>query len=337
MIVLFDPKLARGGGQVVLEQLLAQLAATEDVGLVMPPRGQRAINIPEHVRTFDSVARLGHEVEPNMSLLLVANANASFPTVMAAARRFRPAHSIGTVGIVHNYPSSKFKGIATVQSLKRLDMAVAVEPGLTSLRRDAIVPSWLAPTGPLPDAGRSIRRTGRIKCYARPDRTKGLHLVPEIFREMERAGLECSVALGAGLDRQDRYAAKLRRSLAPWLEEGPRSRSWINSGDVFLIPSLSGEAACLTAQEAMAAGAWVVASRIGLMPYLAPQGEAVSTFAIGDVAGAVATLTEVARLPEKDFADACQRSQAAVAVRHGRWFDTTTALLVRLHAELAAT
>lgn len=333
MIVFFDPKVARGGGQVVLERLLAQLAASEEIGLVMPPEGQRAINVPENVQTFDSASRLRTELGPNVPALLVANANASFPTVVAAARRMRAAR---TVGIIHNYPSSKLKGIATVQFLKRLDVAVAVEPGLTSLRPDAIVPSWLTPTDPLPDTRVPIRRTGHIKCYARPDKSKGLHLVPAIFRGLERTGLKCSVALGAGLDGQDRYAANLRRSLSRWLEDGPRTSSWILPGDVFLVTSLSGEAACLAAQEAMAAGAWVVAPRIGLMPYLAPRGEAVSTFPIGDVGAAVVALTEVAQLPEQEFAAACRRSQEAIAGRHGHWLDETAALLIRLHAELTS-
>ena len=339
VIVFFDPKQARGGGQVVLEQLLAQLSPRASVGLVMPAVGRECLTIPSDVVQSAFVSEIIARVPDDEPLLLVANANASFPSVVHTAHRLRSrARTVSTTGIVHNYPAVSWKRQVTRHSLSRLDDAIVVEPGLLSLRRDAHVPSWMSvPSGhAVPQAG-AIAATGDIKCFGRPDRTKGLHLVPEIFSRVEKAGYRCRIALGDALDGDRRYEATLRRSLEPWLEDGTRSHTWIAPGDVFLLPSVSGETASLASQEAMARGAWVVASRVGLLPYLAPAGEAVTTFSPGDTSAAAAEIVRVQHLPTETFARRCLRSQESILARRGRWFAETTELLLERHNRLVPT
>jgi glycosyltransferase involved in cell wall biosynthesis len=335
MIIFVDSKTGRGGGQVVLEQLLHDALSIDSVGLAMPNRGRRAISCPDQVLQADSIEQLASGHEP---LLLVANANSSFPHTLAAGWRLRRrGHIVGTVAIVHNYPSTRLKGAATVSSLARFDHSIAVEPGLAALRRDICIPSWLSLRPDFPIMPRSnIERSGNVKCFARPDRTKGLHMLAQIFPELEAAGLRCAVALGTPLDGNEGYERQLRDSLAPWLEPGPRTPAWIEPGDIFLVPSLSGEAACLSAQEAMARGAWVVASRLGLMPYLSPTCEGIVTFRAGDSTAAVDAILATQRMNPARFAEGCTAAQREMIRRQGRWYEDVQARLVRFRRELTA-
>ena len=210
-----------------------------------------------------------------------------------------------------------------------------VEPGLLVLRRDAMVPTWLGlPPGSV-GGPPAIQRTGQVKSYARPDRTKGLHLLPEVFSRLEEAGYACSVALGDPLDGDAAYADDLRRRLGPWLEEGPRTSAWIEPGDVFVVPSVSGEAACLSAQEAVARGAWVVASRIGLMPLLAEETGSMTGFSTGDVDAASDAVLGALRMDQADFEAACLNGHRAVTDRAGRWYAEVRDWMLARHATLA--
>ena len=339
MIVFFDPKSGRGGGQVVLERLLTDARDIDRIGLVMPARGRAAIALPDGVTASDELSGALASAPPDDPLVLVSNANAAFPTVAGAARRLRRAgRPVTSLGIVHNYPSTAAKRLATTVSLARLDHAVVVEPGLLTLRRDAVVPPWLGvPADHWFEVLTRVQRSGVVKTYGRPDPTKGLHLLPKVFSRLEATGLQCRVALGTALDGHDRYAERLRAALAPWLEDGGRNHTWIAPGDVFLVPSVAGEAACLSAQEAMARGSWVVASRIGLMPYLSPAGRGATTFATGDPSAAVAEVLRVSALPPDAFDAGCRAGQQSVRDRAGLWYDETLALLADLRRHLGAT
>lgn len=321
-LVFVDNKEGRGGGQVVLEELLAACVQKVRVALAMPPAGRAAIDVPAGVHQFDDLgaALVAHR---GMTVKVVANANAAFPQVITTVRRLPRERraEVRTVAIVHNYPSTVPKAAATRLFLRQFDEAYVVEPGLLQLRADASVPPWLSirPRDAVL-ATSEVRLTGRIKSYGRPDPSKGLHLLPELFGKVE-GQWTCEVALGDGLDGRDRYEDRLRAALGPWLVEGRRTVDWIEPGDVFVIPSVSGEAACLTAQEALAKGALVVASRVGLMPYLLPEGHSMRTFPVGDMSAAAAQVRGIGQLDPVRLSTACVAGAAAISARRGVWYE----------------
>lgn len=330
MIVLFDPKTGRGGGQVVLEDLLERLVAHTATGLVMPSAGRDAITVSDEVQTWSSSTDFVASPPPG-PLVLVCNANSDLGRVWHAATSLRrQGMDVRTTAIVHNYPSTPAKHVATVPLLRAMDLAIVVEPGLTRLRPDSVVPPWLSvtPRTRSEDHVGIIRRTGVIKSYARPDSSKGMHLLPEVFTALTEQGVRCEVALGEPLDHQAHYERRLRHQLAPWLVDGKRGPDWVNAGDIFVVPSISGEAACLAAQEAMSGGAYVVASRLGLMPYLSPEGLGVQTFPAGAPDAALAALDTALALGEDDFSAACAHNVATIAGRAGRWQEEVCRLLL---------
>ena len=214
--------------------------------------------------------------------------------------------------------------------MARFDRVWVVEPGLSRLRRDAIIPAWLSlAAAPEPIHTRPAR-TGVVKSYGRPDRSKGLHLLPSIFGELQHQGMTCRVALGHPLDGQRRYEAELRDSLQGWLEDGFRDSTWIEPGDIFVVPSIAGEAACLSAQEAMSRGAVVVASRIGLMAYLSPENRGIRTFAIGDVAGATDACRTFIGMSEDEFSFECASAAGLIRARAGAWYVEVVSDLLKL-------
>lgn len=338
MILIVDPKSGRGGGQVVLEELLRELGDAAPVALAMPAAGRALLSVPGHVAQHDTADDALRQLAPGEPLLVVSNANAALPAVhRATAQARRLGLAAASVAVVHNYPVSRVKGVVTRHLLARMGTAIVVEPGLTTLRPDAVVPSWLSVRrSDLRPVPQRIVRTGHVKAYARPDASKGLHLLPPVFDVLERAGFTCEVALGSSLTRGHRYETRLRADLAPWLVAGRRDASWIRPGDVFVVASTGGETACLAAQEAMARGAAVVASRVGLMPYLAPDGQGVRTFAIGDQQGAADAALDLLTLPAARFDVECRAAARMVADRAGRWYRETVATLLALHADLPA-
>ncbi|WP_446664566.1 glycosyltransferase [Flexivirga sp. B27] len=329
MIVFFDPKHDRGGGQVVLERLLELLSAEPDIRLVMPQDGYAAITAPAAVQHLTTSAELTPRGE---SVTLVANANSAFPDLVRTARRLRAAgNAVRTVAIVHNYPLSVAKGAVTKGVLRFVDVTVAVEPGLRALRADILTPSWLSVQDGTRAATLSrttIGRTGRVKSYGRPDKSKGLHLLPAVFSRLQAEGFSCEVALGNALQEQESYRTRLATDLAPWLTDGPRTPAWIDPGDIFVVPSIGGEAACLSAQEALSNGAFVVASRLGLMPYLSPTRQGMRTFAVGDTDGATDAIREALTMPSADYSAELAGSTAAMAQRAGRWYAETVQIIL---------
>lgn len=331
-LMIFDPKLERGGGQVVLEDLLRRLHGEAGVHLVMPPVGQEKIEIPASVSRYADLEDFMLAMAPGRTAVMVSNANSGMPAMLRAARRLRSrgvaAH---TVAIVHNYPSDPVRSVATKALLRQFDEAVVVEPGLTSLRADARTPSWLSLQQPLTRItdfrDRPIARTGKVKSYGRPDREKGLDMLPAIFGPLTELGYDCEVAIGSGFSEDDRYAERLRTDLAPWLVEGRRDSSWIEPGDVFVIPSRS-EAACLLAQEVLSRGAFGIASRVGLMPYLSPDNVGMRTFPRGDTRAAVRAAREALEMDEERYAWECLEGVRLIEHRAGRWYDDVVRMLL---------
>ena len=299
----------------------------------MPRDGYDSIRTPTSVRHLSTPAEV---IAADEQMTLVANANASLPDLVRTARRLRGAGAqVRTVAIVHNYPQVAAKGALTKWLLRLVDVAVAVEPGLRTLRPDVLIPSWLS----IQDGSHAtelsrvdIERTGVVKCYGRPDKSKGLHLLPRIFRRLQADGFSCEVALGKPLEEQNSYRQRLATDLEPWLTDGPRTPGWINPGDVFLVPSISGEAACLSAQEAMSNGAFVVASRLGLMPYLSPTNQGMRTFAVGDTDGATEAILTALRMDPDEFTEELRGSTAFMAQRAGHWYAETARIILAQNA-----
>lgn len=321
LTIFVDRKTARGGGQVVLEELLARSASTPDAVRVLGSVDSPSfLTLPDHVNIFTDPRAATSEVR-GREVVVVANSTADFAWALQFAASLRGAAArVETVAIMHNYPGSIAKGLVTHGALSRFHRVIAVEPGLARLRKDAEIPPWLSiPSSvplPLVDG-----QTGTVRCFARPDRPKGLHLLPRIFAELSAAGLKCEVALGGAIDGDERYERGLRKNLAPWLVNGPRDPSWLNPGDIFIIPSTAGETACLSAQEALSRGCAVVASRIGLMPYLVPTGAAIQTFALRDQRGAVDATRRLTAMPKAEFARQCGEAATSINARAGKWYD----------------
>ncbi|GAB3855737.1 hypothetical protein GCM10028801_11820 [Nocardioides maradonensis] len=329
-LLFVDPKHGRGGGQVVLEGLLRRCSGQGDVALAMPDDGREAISVPDDVETFPTIDEATRGLVRGDALRMVANANSAFPRVVLSARRLRARGiHVETVAIVHNYPTDIAKRVATTRSLALFDKAVVVEPGLLELRRDAIVPPWLSLTSEFEFfSGTVTGLSGSIKSYGRPDPSKGLHLLPPLFAAAERLGLRPEVALGQALDGKERYRRRLQRELAPWLVDGRRTSNWIQPGDIFVIPSVGGEAACLTAQEALARGAFVVASRVGLMPYLLAGEGAMWTFVPGAADDGIRAVEEIVHLTSDSVTAAVRAGSAQIRARTDLWYRHVTRLLV---------
>ncbi|GAA3930653.1 hypothetical protein [Microbacterium soli] len=330
-VVFYDSKTGRGGGQAVLESLLMRMSDDDDVRLVMPSQGLTAVSIPPHVRTYTKFVELENDTIPGSDMLLICNTNAGMPALLRFARTLRAkSNSVRTFAIVHNYPMTLAKSAATRHFLKQFDDAVVVEPGLLSLHGDAHSPGWLSLDEPLTRSvdyiDRPIRRTGRVKSYGRPDPEKGLDLLPKIYSALTARGYTCEVALGGSLGSNRRYADQLRSSLAPWLVDGQRNSDWIDPGDVFVIASRA-EAACLLAQEVLSRGAFGVVSRVGLMPYLSPDGTSMRGFAPGKTASAISAALDALTMPEEQFSAECLAGVALIEHRAGLWHDNVVNLI----------
>lgn len=330
MIVFIDPYEERGGGQVVLEGLLACLAPLRaDVRLVMPRTGRSKIHVPASIEECDLEDAI--EKITAKSVVLVSNANASHIFTLRLARRLRSAGvKCRTVAILHNYPKDGLREYVLRVLLRQFDSAIAVEPGLRRLRGDAVLPPWLSlpPKNGMDGLIDPVARK-TLRCFARPDKSKGLHLLPRIFEEVERLGYTCEVALGNSLENDAKYISMLHETLSPWLVPGFRGPDWLLPGDIFIIPSIYGEAACLSAQEAMSRGVFVVASRVGLMPYLSPLNQGIRTFKPGSESSAIAALMNVIGLTAEDFAAECRGAAAQMRQRRGLWYDHVVSGLLK--------
>jgi len=301
------------------------------VALVMSPSGRAAISIPPEVATFNAVSDFTDSTLRDTAYFLVSNANSSLPDVLRAARELRRSKvRVTTSAIVHNYAEKFINGLATKVFLRMIDVPIAVEPGLRQMRPDILIPPWLSLEAAPPAIASPIHRTGKVKTFARPDRSKGLHLLPAIYRRLAEKGYVGEVAVGASLQTQSAYKQQLEIDLSPWKVEGPRNADWIDAGDIFLVPSISGEAVCLAAQEAMGRGAYVVSSRLGLLPYMSSSGTGIRTFAVGDVADAARLTVEALEMDHELFVRECKRGNEQMRERAGLWYASVVELMVKL-------
>lgn len=335
MIVFIDKGESRGGGQVVLERLLSFTSAQCPSVLIMPAAGRRSIAVPDDVASYDDIDSY-LKTGPQGPQLILCNANASLPLAWDLARRLKRQYlAVRNVVILHNYAGSFAKRVATKLFLKQVDDAILVEPGLASLYPSAYIPAWLsvAPQTRPEDYVAPIQRTGMVKCFARPDKEKGLHLLPKIYGALTAEGYRCEVAVGIPQAKDLKYQRKLLAELEPWLVDGYRTAAWLDPGDVVVLPSLT-EAACLTAQEAMSNGTFCVASRTGLMSYLSPINSGIRTFAVGDIDHATRTLREVLTMPEDKFSAECLKGVRTISEREDIWYQEVVDYLLEAERSL---
>ncbi|MGG7452675.1 hypothetical protein ACQ3HE_17370 [Plantibacter auratus] len=332
VIALIDPYVERGGGQVVLENLLEELVRSDEaVVLAMPSLGRAKLRVPsgvEEVEIADLVQTLRSRYAGE-HVVLVSNANRSHPQTYAMGGTLRRRVATTTVAILHNYPKSPAHTFAIRRVVARFSHAIVVEPGLAAIRPDAFIPSWLSTFHAVSKVDKAQVQRRRLISYARPDPSKGMHLLPPLFRFAEELGLSCEVALGTSLESNKRYELALRSQLAPWLVQGRRGPDWIKPGDIFVVPSVYGEAACLSAQEAMSRGAYVLASRVGLMSYLSPTATGIRTFAPADLDSAAKGLTDIMGLETDVFSEECVRGVSEIEERRGRWYSEVSSFLLQ--------
>lgn len=336
MILFSDPGRRRGGGQVVLEELLRRLSEFPiQLGLVVPDPSQPAIDIPSSVIVAPSAHKLIQD-NPQIhvkEIVFVANNNRGFPGDLLQIVAIRSKIKVKAVALLHSYPSSVFRTMVVRQSLRQFDITIGVEPGLRTLDKRMEIAPWLAPIAQgltLPVDQQLIVPTHTIKVFARPDPSKGLQLLPEVFRQLSSVGFNCHVSLGHSLVANGRFIENLKNELAPWLEKEYKTSDWIEPGDIFLAPSIAGETACLAAQEAMLHGAFVVSSSIGIFPYLMPTKANILSVQTGNSRAVVDGVMRVISMPEKEFSERIHSGVAILRNRSGAWYDYVISRLLEL-------
>jgi len=110
--------------------------------------------------------------------------------------------------------------------------------------------------------------------------------------------------------------------------EGERDAGWFQPGDLVVVPSRS-EMACLTAQEAMARGAVVIASRVGDLEEIIEDGRSGLVVEAGDVPQLRATIEQALRMPEDDFLTLARAGRARARERAGAWQGAFVSFLSR--------
>jgi hypothetical protein len=336
---MFDHHAEVGGGQVVLQRIIDEVGERRPVYVVAPREatwvrvirsGVTVLEMPGFYRIPADVAAL------EGSSILVANTYPVLLSVLRTARALRRRDStVTTLAILHGNPKGIVRRAVLRLLLRGVDACIPVEPGVSGLSRRCVPMGILgiaASDVPSVRAQGPIRFTGGIKAYGRPDRMKGLHLLPRILRglDLESRHVSFQVALGQSVEGRARYETSLRRALQPWLAPGRRGPDWIQAGDVLLFTSTFYETASLTVQEALARGAFVVGSRVGAVPYLVPVASGLVTFSPGSVVEAQRCIEWVLSLPPTEFDQRCRASADAVRSRAGLWYRSVADQLVCL-------
>lgn len=341
MITFFDHHESVAGGQLVLAELINRIAHDAATALVGPKAAGIRTQLPASTRFVDAerptapiaTGALGGGANCHV---LVANTYATIVAVRRTGRRLRKSGAaVTTVAILHSYPSSRLRRIVARRLLSAIDSVIVVEPGLGDLA-PRVTPTPMLSVRPeqVRTLNGAIRRSGDVKSFGRSDRVKGMDQIPAVAIELEREGLNVHVALAPSIDGNPRYATELREALAPWLESGPRDPSWLVPGDIFLVTSRS-ETTCLAAQEAMAAGAFVVAPRVGAMTTLETDGNSLTTYPPGDMRAAVDRVLSIAAMPNVEYDSRCRTGNDQMRTAAGAWYLATAAALTSALAGLA--
>ena len=323
-IVFIDRKPARGGGQVVLEQLLRRLPAGGQYHLIGHPDVSSILDVPHGVTIHSTVRGVVSSVASGR-VQVVANATSDFGFTLRAARQISRAvpAQVDTFAILHNYPKDALRSALTRAFLTRFDRTVVVEPGLLRLAPRADVPLG-SRRSPIPSLSPCVRSAEWSSVSLDPISSRVWISFPRYSRASIQRVFSAWWRWAMPSMATRTTSVGSAEALSPWLVPGKkRGPDWIDPGDIYLVPSTRGEAACLSAQEAMDRGAGVVASRVGLMPYLMPSNGAVRTFKRGDTSQAASSVMELTRLSSSAFVRACEANRQAIRERSTFWYDYT--------------
>ena len=302
-VLFVDQYAGLGGGQVVLLELLRRLEGRVDRVLSAPPGPFRDAAVALGVRLGDDVGGASR---------VVVNGARPLPRVISKTRH------VPVTFVLHSQPATPLRRAVLRACLPWVEVLPVAGRG----RR----PGWLPapPLGldavsprPLQDSDfRPWPRT--VKAFGRLDPVKGLDLLAEVLPGLQQRHPDLAVELAVRSSLEGRspaYEEGTRRALGPWLVEGERSASWFGPGDLVVIPSRS-EAVCLTAQEAMAAGAVVVGPDTGDLPDLVPL-----RFRPGDASSLSEAVEKALALSPEQAAATAREGQRVVQERAGRWYD----------------
>lgn len=353
MIILVDHHRGFGGGQLALEHMVESLVAANAHPIVARPdtsdkRTKEVAGAGRYTRislerASDSLARQITAVRKTLHEAPVATIVANtYPTIASVLRTARTLKRAGwvvrTCAILHSYPARGVRTAAVSALLSRVDLVYPVEPGLRRLCGRALnMPILgLSSLDGLLGGTHATERTGTVKVFARADRSKGLHLLPNIFERVgSRVPLEARVAISPGLKASSRYERTVRLMVRGWLEPGTRGAAWLNPGDVYLCTSIFGEAVAFSVQEAMARGCYVVAPRLGAIPSMRSGGVGLAVYKPGDVDRIAEELVRALQMSESVFLRGCRQNQETVAVYVDLWYQALTQELLKVDTLMA--
>lgn len=333
MIIFSDPYDQIGGGQQVLEALLNHDSlAAQSVGLIMPRAGSIKLSFPASVKLFENKDEFLNWVGngKNRRIVFVSNSNRGLISDRAIRRDLsRLEFNVSHVCIAHSYGGNGLRKAILKRLQDECDVLVPVEPGLAIHRTNGIDIPWLS----VLDANiyskkPAIPPTKIVKLYGRADRVKGFDLMPVVLKELCSRGYSCQIALSSSIDGDQAYERKIRRDLEPWLVAERKSSEWLNPGDIFLMPSRS-ETAALTVQEAVMRKAFVISSRVGIVPYLMSNSSSVSTLPPGSSKGWIDAVERLQYLPSTEAISRAEYSAKLVADRTYAFIDALACKLTQ--------
>lgn len=346
-VIFLDQYAGMGGGQVVLVELLRRLSSTVPC-LLLAPEGALLAAVREAAprtgtQPWEPALRrrpllgLLRAVDGPAAVVVVNGQRALVPAVLVKALRLARGRRTHVVFVAHSRPGSGPRRLVVKVVSRWCDSRLLVARCLEQVVSGPVVtvPLGVRPQDlPDTDVVRPVRSAPRVKAMGRDDPVKGLDLFVLAARRLHGSGrcqgAQFLLALSPGLESTARRGRPDGRT-AGVRDVGARTMSWVEPDDLLVVPSRS-ETACLTAQEAMARGAVVVAAAVGDLPDFVVEGQTGFLFPPGD-ADALADAVERALL-----LDVAQRrvlraaARRAVEERAGPWYDAAVDLMTELAA-----
>ncbi len=267
---------------------------------------------------------------------VVANSPKVLPAaVYAKASALLAGRRVQVAFIVHSNPSTAVKAAAITLLALFADVVVPVAhrqwlPRRLGRRAQQVPPLGLRSHSVLPqgEVRRRMRHRPRaVKAMGRRDPVKGLDIYREAAARVGPSdGWTYELATSPAIEGDAGYELALLADLGPLCDAGRRDATWFEPGDVVVVPSRRGTA-CLVAQEALARGAFVVASAVGDIPRFVTHGSTGLLVSPGDPEALAQALRAVTELPEDEFEAACLRANRVAAARADGWYDAVVQLL----------
>jgi glycosyltransferase involved in cell wall biosynthesis len=336
MTILFLDQYADvGGGQVVLLNLLRRLHGRVDLAVAAPPGAltDAAEGLGVHVVLLDpatphGMAGLVKRVQERSPERIVVNGARVLPAALACAfsagayvrGRKRPSVSY----INHSAPGSSLRRAYIAGLLRFVDEVIPVAETQKRTRKTAPFPPLgleaheIAASRQIPPS--PVRA---VKAYGRLDPMKGLDVLAQALTVVKVAlpDARAEVAVRPTLEQRDEgYGVATTRALRPFLVEGPRDSSWFSPRDIVVIPSRFGEAVCLTAQEAMARGALVIAAPIGDLAAFVVNRITGLSFIAGDSASLARAIISALTMPEEELEGIAAAGRDLMGTRAEHWY-----------------